>query len=95
MDDHRRKLIVPWCRALRSWTVRMWIRRIVGAVLVPLGGVRIAQGTGAMHGSLMTGRRGYAVLGAVTIAAGMAPLALLVPPPRGRRSLQHSSTPRA
>ena len=54
----------------------MWILRIVGALLVVLGGVWIAQGIGALHGSMMTGHPGYAVLGAVTAAAGLVLLAL-------------------
>jgi hypothetical protein len=49
----------------------MWILRIVGALLVVLGGVWIAQGIGALHGSMMTGHPRYAVLGAVTVAAGL------------------------
>ncbi|MEZ0067339.1 drug/metabolite transporter (DMT)-like permease [Streptacidiphilus sp. MAP12-20] len=54
----------------------MWILRIIGAVLVVLGGVWIAQGIGALHGSMMTGHPGYAVLGAVAVVVGLVLLAL-------------------
>jgi MYXO-CTERM domain-containing protein len=54
----------------------MWILRIIGALLVVTGGVWIAQGIGALHGSMMTGHPAYAVLGAATAAAGLALLAL-------------------
>ena len=50
----------------------MWVRGIIGVVLCLLGAVWVAQGTGAMHGSGMSGHRQYAVLGAVVIVLGLA-----------------------
>ncbi|MEY9965136.1 hypothetical protein ABIA33_003178 [Streptacidiphilus sp. MAP12-16] len=50
----------------------MWIRGIVGIVLVAIGGVWIAQGTGALRGSMMSGHGQYAVLGVVAVAVGLA-----------------------
>ena len=49
----------------------MWARGIVGLVLCVVGGVWIFQGTGVLHGSFMTGRSQYAVLGAVALVAGI------------------------
>ncbi|SEL32178.1 hypothetical protein SAMN05414137_107271 [Streptacidiphilus jiangxiensis] len=54
----------------------MWVPRIIGVVLVVLGGVWIAQGVGALHGSMMSGHPGYAALGAVTVLAGLVLLVL-------------------
>jgi hypothetical protein len=53
----------------------MWIRGIVGAVLCLIGGVWIAQGTGAVHGSGMSGHGRYALLGIVVVLIGLALLA--------------------
>jgi hypothetical protein len=50
----------------------VWIRGIVGIVLCVAGAVWVAQGTGAMHGSGMSGHGQYAVLGAVVIVIGLA-----------------------
>jgi len=49
----------------------MWIRGIIGVVLCLIGAVWIAQGTGALHGSGMSGHGQYAVLGVVVIAIGL------------------------
>jgi hypothetical protein len=54
----------------------MWIRGVAGVVLIAIGGVWVAQGTGALAGSMMSGHGQYAVLGAVAILAGAALLAL-------------------
>ncbi|WP_042433391.1 LPXTG cell wall anchor domain-containing protein [Streptacidiphilus anmyonensis] len=54
----------------------MWIRVVIGVVLVAVGGVWIAQGTGAMRGSMMSGHSGYAVLGALVVLVGLALLGL-------------------
>jgi hypothetical protein len=56
----------------------MWARGIIGLVLCVLGGVWIFQGTGVLHGSYMTGRSQYAVLGAVALALGLGLLAWAV-----------------
>jgi len=61
----------------------MWSRGIVGLVLCAVGAVWIAQGTGAMHGSGMSGHRQYAVLGIVVVVVGVA---LLLWARRVRRS---------
>ena len=53
----------------------MWIRGIPGVVLCVVGAVFIAQGTGALHGSMMTGKGRYAVLGIVLALIGLALLA--------------------
>jgi protein-S-isoprenylcysteine O-methyltransferase Ste14 len=61
----------------------VWSRGIVGIVLCLVGAVWVAQGTGAMHGSGMSGHGQYAVLGVVAIVVG---LALLLWASRARRS---------
>lgn len=53
----------------------MWPRGIVGVVLCLVGAVWITQGTGAMHGSGMSGHGEYTVLGAVVIVIGLVLLA--------------------
>jgi hypothetical protein len=51
----------------------MWVRGVIGVVLVVIGGVWVAQGTGAMSGSsTMSGHGQYALLGAVVILIGLA-----------------------
>ncbi|MHA6763417.1 hypothetical protein [Streptacidiphilus sp. PAMC 29251] len=50
----------------------MWVRGVIGVVLVAIGGLWVAQGTGAMRGSMMSGHGQYALLGAVAILAGLA-----------------------
>ncbi len=50
----------------------MWIRGVVGVVLVAIGAVWIAQGAGAVHGSAMSGHVQYAVIGAVVVLLGLA-----------------------
>jgi hypothetical protein len=52
----------------------VWSRGIVGFVLCLVGVVWVAQGTGAMHGSGMSGHGQYALLGAVVIVIGLAML---------------------
>ena len=49
----------------------MLVRGIGGIILVVLGAVWIAQGTGAMGGSGMSGHGQYAVLGAVVALIGL------------------------
>ena len=50
----------------------MWIRGVAGVVLCLVGAVWIGQGTNAIHGSSMSGRGQYAVLGGVLIVVGLA-----------------------
>lgn len=49
----------------------MWVRGIAGLVLCAVGVVWILQGVGALHGSFMTGKSEYAVLGVVTAVLGL------------------------
>jgi hypothetical protein len=49
----------------------MWIRGVLGVVLCCLGGIWIAQGTGALGGSMMSGKGQYAVLGVVVVLIGI------------------------
>jgi hypothetical protein len=49
----------------------MWVRGIAGLVLCVVGAVWIFQGAGVLHGSFMTGRSEYVVLGAVAVALGL------------------------
>ena len=58
------------------------MRRIIGIVLVVVGGVWIAQGTGALGGSFMTGEGLWTVIGVITALFG---IALLVGAMRDRR----------
>jgi asparagine N-glycosylation enzyme membrane subunit Stt3 len=60
----------------------VWIRGIAGVVLCALGAVWIAQGSGAMSGSGMSGHAPFAVLGGAAVVFG---LALLVWAARIRR----------
>ena len=50
----------------------MLARRIIGIVLVVVGGVWIAQGTGALGGSFMTGEGLWTVIGVITALFGIA-----------------------
>ena len=50
----------------------MWIRGIAGVVLCALGAVWIAQGSGAMHGSGMSGHSAFALLGGAAVIVGLA-----------------------
>ncbi len=60
----------------------MLLRRIIGVVLVVVGGVWIAQGTGALGGSFMTGEGLWTVIGVITALFG---IALLLGTRRERR----------
>ncbi|HTB09666.1 MAG TPA: hypothetical protein VK704_07645 [Acidimicrobiales bacterium] len=52
--------------------VGMWIRGIIGILLVVAGVVFILQGANVLHGSMMSGHGGYAILGAVVLLIGAA-----------------------
>ena len=58
-----------------------WVGRIIGVVLVLVGGLWTLQGLGVVGGSFMTGSTAWLVIGLVTVVMG---LVLLVP----RRSRQ-------
>lgn len=49
----------------------MWWRAIVGVVLCAVGAVWAGQGSGAIHGSTMTGHSQYTGLGAIVIIVGL------------------------
>jgi hypothetical protein len=48
----------------------MWVRGIIGLVLIIAGVVWILQGANVMRGSGMSGHGGYAVLGAIVVVLG-------------------------
>lgn len=52
-----------------------WVGRVVGVVLVLLGGLWALQGFGVIGGSVMTGSRMWLVIGIAMVAAGIALLA--------------------
>jgi len=58
-----------------------WVRRIIGVVLVLVGGLWTLQGFGVVGGSFMTGSTTWLIIGLVAVVVG---LVLLVP----RRSRQ-------
>jgi hypothetical protein len=49
----------------------MWTRGVAGVVVCLVGAIWIAQGTGAWHGSAMSGHGHYAVLGAAAVVIGL------------------------
>lgn len=49
----------------------LWVRGVLGIVLIVIGGVWIAQGSGKMHGSAMTGHSQYTGLGVVVVVVGL------------------------
>jgi len=55
--------------------------RIVGLILVTVGGIWFLQGIGVLPGSFMTGQIQWAVYGGMAVAAGVAVLLAV----RGRR----------
>jgi hypothetical protein len=64
----------------------VWIRGIVGVVLCVVGVVWIAQGSGAMQGSGMSGQGQFTVLGGAAVVVGVA---LVVWAARIRRRQAH------
>jgi uncharacterized membrane protein YhiD involved in acid resistance len=50
----------------------MWIRVVIGAVLLLVGAVWIAQGIGVRHGSPMTGEAVWAIIGVPLVVVGLA-----------------------
>jgi hypothetical protein len=54
--------------------VDVWIRSIIATLLCVAGIVWILQGVNVLHGSMMSGRGGYAVLGAVVLVLGISSL---------------------
>lgn len=58
-----------------------WVGRIVGVVLVLVGGLWTLQGLGIVGGSFMTGSQAWLVIGVVTVVVGV----FLLVPRRSRR----------
>jgi hypothetical protein len=50
----------------------MWVRVVIGVVLLLVGGVWFFQGVGVIHGSFMTGEATWAVIGGACVVAGIA-----------------------
>jgi hypothetical protein len=53
----------------------VWIRGVAGVILCALGALWIAQGSGAVQGSGMSGHAPFALLGGVAVIVGLALLA--------------------
>jgi predicted anti-sigma-YlaC factor YlaD len=67
----------------------VWPRGIVGAVACIVGALWVAQGTGALEGSVMSGHEQWTVIGALGIVIGVL---LLVWAWRIRRDRSRSAT---
>ncbi|HUI49187.1 MAG TPA: hypothetical protein VL119_10850 [Acidimicrobiia bacterium] len=50
----------------------MTLRLVIGVVLIAIGGVWIAQGSGVLHGSFMTGEALWTVIGVLAALFGLA-----------------------
>jgi hypothetical protein len=61
----------------------MKTRAILGVILLAIGGVWIAQGTGALGGSFMSGEAIWAIIGLIVAAVG---IGLLLGAARSRRT---------
>jgi hypothetical protein len=55
--------------------IDVWIRGIIGTLVCLAGIVWMLQGLNVVHGSMMSGHGGYAVLGAVVLVVGVVTLA--------------------
>lgn len=58
--------------------MRRLILGVVGVVLILLGALWVGQGTGAVHGSPMTGHSQWTYIGIVLIVVGVAALVVTV-----------------
>lgn len=58
-----------------------WLGRIIGVVLVLVGGLWTLQGLGIVGGSFMTGSQAWLIIGVVTVVMGV----FLLVPRRSRR----------
>lgn len=52
-----------------------WVARVIGVVLLLIGGLWTLQGFGVVGGSFMTGSTTWLLIGLVLVAAGIALLA--------------------
>jgi hypothetical protein len=58
-------------------------RKIVGGIMVLIGGIWFLQGNNVLPGSFMTGSTFWAIMGGIVLLAGLALLTLFNPkPPR-------------
>jgi hypothetical protein len=48
-----------------------WTLTIIGAIMIAVGGVWIAQGTGVLPGSVMSGQSFWAIVGAIVLVIGL------------------------
>ena len=71
----------------RAYGLTMAVRAILGVILLAIGGVWIAQGTGALGGSFMSGEAIWAIIGFLVAAVG---LGLLLGVARSRRIARDS-----
>jgi len=58
--------------------MRRLILGVVGVVLILLGALWVGQGTGAVHGSPMTGHSQWTYIGIVLVVVGVAVLVVTV-----------------
>ncbi len=58
--------------------MRRLILGVVGVVLILLGALWVGQGTGAVHGSPMTGHSQWTYIGIVLVVIGVAVLVVTV-----------------
>ena len=62
-----------------------WVGRIIGVVLVLVGGLWTLQGFGVVGGSFMTGSTAWLVIGLFTVVDGPRPPRPPAQPPRAER----------
>lgn len=48
-----------------------WVLIIIGALMIAIGGVWLAQGTGALPGSVMSGQSFWAIVGGIVLVVGL------------------------
>src|SRR5690349_13547799 len=76
-DDRKPACSPTQCRAPPEWRIAtevnqpmVWVKGIVGVILVLLGAVWIGQGVGLLPGSFMTGQLQWAIIGLVLVIVG-------------------------
>ena len=48
-----------------------WTFTIIGVIMIAIGGVWIAQGTGVLPGSAMSGQSFWAIVGGIVVVIGL------------------------
>jgi hypothetical protein len=48
-----------------------WTLTIIGAIMIAVGGLWIAQGTGVLPGSVMSGQSFWAIVGGIVLVIGL------------------------